>query len=86
MSELTEEEHSLLWELHSAVLPEDGRMEYPYVNPSNISFVLVRDDNRNGRWDAGDYQKGLQPERRWFFPKNLQVEADWRMEESWSVK
>ena len=72
--------------LHSAVLPEDGRMEYPYVNPSNISFVLVRDDNRNGRWDAGDYQKGLQPERRWFFPKNLQVEADWRMEESWSVK
>lgn len=71
--------------LASRFLPADGNVEYPYVKPGNISFVLFRDDNRNGRWDEGCCMEGLQPERRWFFPKTLQVEADWRIEETWQI-
>lgn len=72
--------------IFSDELPKDGRMDYPYVSPGNISFVLIRDDNRNGVWDGGIYLDRIQPERRWFFPKTLQVEADWRIEETWQLK
>lgn len=66
-------------------LSADGIVELPYVKPALVSFVLFEDRNRNGKWDGGHYPDGLQPEKRWIFPKKLQVEADWRMEEIWTV-
>ena len=71
--------------LESRVLLSDSQVEFPYVNPATVSFVLIRDDNRNGLWDSGRYLDSIQPEKRWFFGKNLQVEADWRIEETWNV-
>jgi hypothetical protein len=32
------------------------------LKPATYFFRLVRDDNRNGRWDTGDYDLGRQPE------------------------
>ena len=71
--------------LESRVLLSDSQVEFPYVNPATVSFILIRDDNRNGLWDSGRYLDSIQPEKRWFFGKNLQVEADWRIEETWNV-
>lgn len=73
-------------EIESKVVLQDGMVEFPMVRPGAVSFVLIKDDNRNGRWDPGYYQDGIQPERRWFFPKTLDVESDWRIEETWSIR
>ncbi|MCM1040886.1 MAG: Ig-like domain-containing protein [Bacteroides sp.] len=70
----------------SLPVPESGNVEFEYVQPAYVSFVLVRDENRNHIWDAGDYRQGIQPERRWFFPKTVRVEADWRVEETWTLE
>jgi hypothetical protein len=32
------------------------------LKPATYFYRLVRDDNRNGRWDTGDYDLGRQPE------------------------
>lgn len=69
----------------SRTVSKDGWVEYPYVSPGQVSFVLFRDNDRDGVWDGGNYVRGLQPEKRWFFPKTLQVEADWRIEETWRL-
>lgn len=71
--------------LSSRTVLGNGWVEYPYVIPGQVGFVLIRDDNRNGAWDGGYYPAGIQPEKRWFFPKTLQVEADWRIEETWRL-
>lgn len=69
----------------SLPVPENGDVVFDYVQPAYVSFVLVEDVNRNRRWDSGDYKQGVQPERRWFFPKTVRVEADWRVEEVWNL-
>lgn len=71
--------------LQSCPVGQDGEVEFGYVTPGAVSFVLIRDDNGNGVWDKGDYERGIQPERRWIFPKTLRPEADWRIEETWHV-
>lgn len=65
---------------------QGGLVEFPYLSPAYYTMVLFEDNNRNGQWDVGYYPDGLQPERRWFFPKRLQVEADWRIEETWKIE
>lgn len=72
--------------IQSLPVPENGKVEFEYVKPGYVSFVLVEDLNGNRRWDAGDYVQGRQPERRWFFPKTIRAEADWRVEETWSIE
>ncbi len=69
--------------LQSLPVPENGEVLFEYVQPAYVSFVLVEDRNRNHRWDSGDLKQGIQPERRWYFPKTIRVEADWRVEETW---
>lgn len=71
--------------LQSKPVAGNGQVEFEYVQPAYVSFVLVEDSNRNGQWDAGDYMQGRQPEKRWFFPKTIRVEADWRVEETWNL-
>lgn len=61
-------------------------VEFLYVRPGNITFVLFEDFNGNARWDVGHYPFGLQPEKRYYFPKDLKVEADWRIEETWHIR
>ena len=40
-----------------------GKYRFNYVNPGEIRLRIIEDKNGNGRWDAGDVIKGLQPER-----------------------
>ncbi len=71
--------------IQSCPVGQSGVAEFNYVTPGNVRFVLIRDQNGNGVWDQGDYEQGVQPERRWIFPKTLRVEADWRIEETWNI-
>ena len=61
-------------------------VEFPYVKPGSVTFVLFEDADDNARWDVGHYPSRLQPEKRYYFPKTLQVEADWRIEETWNIE
>lgn len=72
--------------LYSKPVKGEGQVEFEYVQPAYVSFVLVEDVNQNRRWDSGDYKRGIQPEKRRFFPKTIRVEADWRMEETWNLQ
>lgn len=62
-----------------------GWVDFPYLSPGRYTVLLFKDFNDNGRWDVGYYPENLLPEPRWFFGKELQVEADWRIEEKWTL-
>ncbi|MEG2666523.1 MAG: hypothetical protein RSA02_05860, partial [Bacteroidales bacterium] len=69
--------------LSSKIVLDTACIEFPYLEPGQITFCLFRDDNKNGRWDQGVYVDKIQPEKRWYFPKLIRIEEDWRVEEKW---
>jgi hypothetical protein len=47
------------------------------MNPGEYEIRIVFDANQNGKWDAGDYNKKLQPEKATTLTQKLTVRANW---------
>lgn len=43
---------------------------------------IIYDENKNGIWDTGNVNKGLQPEKIWYEPKELSIRANWDRKET----
>lgn len=48
-----------------------------FINPGEYDIRILYDTNNNGKWDAGDYSKKLQPETAITLGLKLAVRADW---------
>ena len=55
------------------------------MRPGKYFLRLFYDVNGNGRWDTGDYQNGLQPERVVYCPQQINVRANWDTEHTWDL-
>lgn len=47
------------------------------MNPGEYEIRILFDDNKNGKWDPGNYSKKLQPEKAITLPKKLGIRANW---------
>lgn len=59
--------------------------DFYYVNPGSYYARAIVDLNGNGKWDAGDYEKGLQPEPVYYYPGQLQLRAGWDINQDWNL-
>jgi uncharacterized protein (DUF2141 family) len=48
--------------------------------PGDYDLRILYDDNKNGKWDPGDFSKHLQPEKVQPIPRKLSVKANWNNE------
>lgn len=48
-----------------------------FVMPAEYELRILFDDNRNGKWDPGDYSKKLQPEKVITLKDKLAIRANW---------
>jgi hypothetical protein len=46
-------------------------------NPGEYELRILFDDNKNGKWDPGNYSKKLQPEKVISLSQKLGIRADW---------
>jgi hypothetical protein len=60
-------------------------LEFGYLTPGSYIFKAIVDENKNGKWDPGDYLMKKQPEKIFFNPQVYQVRANWEVRESWVV-
>ena len=60
-----------------------SQMIYEYLYPGEYAVKLICDSNKNNKWDTGDYIEKRQPERVFFFPKTINIRANWEIEEEW---
>lgn len=72
--------------LKQLIVKASQRLHFPYLLPVKYLIKIIEDRNANGRWDTGDYLKNQQPERVNYFPKEIEIRANWDVEESWSPK
>lgn len=54
---------------------KDSRCTFYFIKPGKYYLRLLMDENGNGKWDTGDYSKGLQPERVYYYPHELELRA-----------
>jgi len=64
----------------------DTIVSYEYISPAKYKFKIVFDDNGNRKWDSGYYPDKIQPEKILFYSKEVDVRANWEIEESWMIK
>ena len=62
-----------------------GVLHYEYLKSGKYKFKLIYDSNQNGQWDTGRYLKKIQPERILLYGKELDVKANWELEEVWNL-
>lgn len=71
--------------LREQLVSSSGPLSFTNLQAGKYGLKAIQDTNRNGRWDTGDYLKGIQPERVFVFPKEIEVRANWDFEEDWDI-
>jgi hypothetical protein len=72
--------------LKESFFSSETTIAYSFLNPAKYKFKVIFDDNGNGKWDSGYYPDKIQPERILFFNKEIDVRANWEIEETWLIK
>ena len=54
-------------------------IHFEYLDPGAYTIKVVLDQNANGYWDTGSYLKRIAPEVIYFFPKELDIRANWEV-------
>ena len=58
---------------------------FDYIRPGKYTFRLIEDLNLNDIWDTGNYLKQVQPEPVYYFPSELDVRANWDLNETFNL-
>lgn len=52
-----------------------GRCAFYFIKPGKYYLRLILDENNNGKWDTGCFEKGLHPEKVYYYPHSLDLRA-----------
>jgi len=58
---------------------------FDYIRPGKYTFRLIEDLNSNDIWDTGNYLKQVQPEPVYYFSSELDVRANWDLNETFNL-
>lgn len=61
------------------------KLSFEPLKPGSYSLKAIHDSNGNGRWDTGDYWKGIQPEKVYLLPDKINIRENWTEEIVWSL-
>jgi uncharacterized protein (DUF2141 family) len=64
---------------------QDATYNFDYVRPGKYIFRLIEDANDNDKWDTGNYLKKIKPERVYYFSNELEVRANWDLNETFNL-
>ena len=68
--------------VNEQILKEQAPVYFDYIEPGNYFIRIVIDLNANNRWDAGKFMDRLQPEDILYYPKRIEVLANWSLNET----
>lgn len=75
-------------ELRKEILGVEKQTTFNFENiiPGNYYVRIVFDENQNGKWDTGNFLRKLQPEEVVYFPKLLEIRANWTLNEIFNLE
>lgn len=66
------------------IITSDQKIEIENLKPATYILKIIYDENKNQKWDTGNYLKHKQPERV-YFSKNIGVQSGFKTEEKWII-
>ena len=67
--------------LEQAVLASPQPLPFALIKPEKYTLRVIYDDNQNKVWDAGNFLAKRQSEEVYYFPKEIDVRANWDVEQ-----
>jgi uncharacterized protein (DUF2141 family) len=71
--------------LYSKASEKETAMIFETIEPKLYRLRIIYDDNGNGIWDTGDYLAKRQAEEIVYYPKLLDVRANWDVEQDFNL-
>lgn len=71
--------------IHEEQLNSSGTVSLTAVTPGKYSLKAIFDENGNGKWDTGRYNRKLQPEQAVYYPSEIEVRENWDLETEWDL-
>lgn len=72
--------------LSERIVTNENTIVFDYLNPAKYNLRVILDDNKNGKWDTGNYLKQLKPERIIYYPEVVEVRANWELKQTFELK
>lgn len=72
--------------LESAYLEKGNSVFFDLIEPKKYTLRVIYDDNKNKVWDAGNYIEKRQSEEVIYFPKEIDVRANWDVEQPFDLR
>lgn len=60
-------------------------VDFNAMDPAVYTLRIIYDDNKNGEWDSGNYLLKRQPEEVIYFPKELEIRANWDVDQPFTL-
>ncbi len=64
----------------------DGNYSFYNLIPDKYTVRIIIDENKNFEWDTGNYLKKIQPEKVIYLASELDLRANWELNESIKIK
>lgn len=65
--------------------PATRKVRFEHLTPGTFYARVFLDRNLNDRWDTGNVADSLQPEEVYYYPKKLDLKANWDIEQTWDI-
>lgn len=70
----------------TAYSENSSKIDFKLVEPNLFNVRIIYDVNKNGIWDSGNFLTKEQAEEVLYFPKTIDVRANWDVEQTISLK
>ena len=80
--ELTDKDGKVIYSEYSE---KNNIILFDLIEPNKYTLRLIYDDNKNKKWDAGNFIEKRQSEEVIYFPKEIDVRANWDVEQAFDV-
>lgn len=71
--------------VRETVMKEPGTVEFPFLEKGLYRLKVIYDLNGDGKWTTGDFSSGRQPEPVSYYPSELDVKANWEINQKWDI-
>ena len=61
------------------------KFDMSYIEPGKYGIRVIWDDNQNNRWDVGNLRTREYPEQVMYYPKPIELRANWEMDVVWEI-
>ena len=61
----------------------DTTLTFINLMPKSYLLKVIKDSNKNNKWDSGNFKKKLLPERVYFYKETIETKSGWTNEIDW---